>query len=105
MLLGIDVGNTNIVAALIDNGEVIAQCRYATAKNEKALYHKKQLDYLTSNQDISGVIISSVVPEVNDDLKEACAELTKIYRFLSVQDWIQDLISDMTILTSWVQIL
>lgn len=78
MLLGIDVGNTNIVAALIDNGEVIAQCRYATAKNEKALYHKKQLDHLTSNQDISGVIISSVVPEVNDDLKEACAELTKI---------------------------
>lgn len=35
MLLGIDVGNTNIVAALIDNGEVIAQCRYVTAKNER----------------------------------------------------------------------
>ncbi len=77
MLLGIDVGNTNIVAALIDNGEVIAQCRYATAKNEKALYHKKQLDHLTSNQVVSGVIISSVVPEVNDDLKEACSELAE----------------------------
>ena len=83
MLLGIDVGNTNIVAALIDNGEVIAQCRYATAKNEKALYHKKKLDHLTSNQDISGVIISSVVPEVNDDLKEACSELAEASIFVS----------------------
>lgn len=83
MLLGIDVGNTNIVAALIDNGEVIAQCRYATAKNEKALYHKKQLDHLTSNQVVSGVIISSVVPEVNDDLKEACSELAEASIFVS----------------------
>lgn len=83
MLLGIDVGNTNIVAALIDNGEVIAQCRYATAKNEKALYHKQQLDHLTSNQVVSGVIISSVVPEVNDDLKEACSELAEASIFVS----------------------
>lgn len=75
MLLAIDAGNTNIVAALIENGRVIKEYRYPTAKSEKAVYHKKQLDNFAA--DISGVIISSVVPEINDALNAACSELAE----------------------------
>ena len=82
MILGIDIGNTNIVAALIDNGTVIKELRYLTAKNEKSVNHKKHINELVCNQTISGIIISSVVPEINTCLTVVCEEqlhLTPIF--------------------------
>ncbi len=76
MILGIDVGNTNIVAALIDENGIFKECRYYTDKQESDLYHKNYLGALICNQTLNGVIISSVVPEINDCLKQACVELT-----------------------------
>lgn len=78
MVLGIDAGNTNIVAALIDKGNVVKEYRYATFRNENALYHKQHIANLVSDQVINGIIISSVVPEVNYYLKDACMELFKV---------------------------
>ncbi len=76
MILGIDVGNTNIVAALIDESGVFKECRYYTDKKESNLYHKNYLGPLICNQTLNGIIISSVVPEINDYLKQASIELT-----------------------------
>lgn len=78
MILGIDVGNTNIVAALIDDGNVIKELRYPTAKNRNSVYHQRYLDELVCKQTVDGIIISSVVPEVNSCLIMACEEQFKI---------------------------
>lgn len=79
MILGIDAGNTNIVAALIDNGNVFRECRYETKKKEKAEYHKQYLKQLAGGYEIeiSGVMISSVVPEINACLEKVCSELVE----------------------------
>lgn len=78
MILGIDVGNTNVVAALMNDSGVAEVCRYNTAKEEKTEYHKMHLHKLLKKHTVSGVIVSSVVPEVNDYLKQVCAELIGI---------------------------
>lgn len=76
MILAVDAGNTNIVAALMNDGNVINEYRYDTAKNEGAQYHKNNLKKLVCNQSIDGAIISSVVPEINIHLETACVQLT-----------------------------
>ncbi|MDE5604473.1 MAG: type III pantothenate kinase [Eubacterium sp.] len=76
MILGIDVGNTNIVAALIDESGICKEYRYDTDKKESDLYHKKHLKTLVDKQALNGIMISSVVPEINDCLKQACIALT-----------------------------
>lgn len=78
MILAIDVGNTNIVAALVRGNEVIQKCRYDTLRQEEEQYHSQYLTELVRNENLSGVIISSVVPEINDTLKKVCKELTGI---------------------------
>lgn len=51
MILGIDAGNTNIVAALID---------------------EQGVKELVREQALCGVMISSVVPEIDESLKQVC---------------------------------
>lgn len=75
MILGIDVGNTDIVTALLESGKVIKEHRYPTDKNENADYHKKNIEKLTCNHSVSAVIISCVVPEVRDNLTQVCIQL------------------------------
>lgn len=72
MILGIDVGNTDIVAALIDERGVAKEYRYKTKKKETASYHKEHLSKLIKSQPICGIIISCVVPEINEYLERAC---------------------------------
>lgn len=76
MILAVDAGNTNIVAALMNDGKVINEYRYDTAKAEGMEYHKNNLKGLIHNHFIEGVIISSVVPEINNHLETACLQLT-----------------------------
>ncbi|MDE6659915.1 MAG: type III pantothenate kinase [Eubacterium sp.] len=76
MILGIDVGNTNIVAALVNENGIYKEYRYFTDKQESNLYHIKHLETLVDNQELDGIMISSVVPEINDCLKQACVALT-----------------------------
>lgn len=72
MILGIDVGNTDIVAALIDERGVVNEHRYETKKQETAEYHKEHLMVLVKDKLIRGVIVSCVVPEINEYLEQAC---------------------------------
>lgn len=78
MLLGIDVGNTNIVIALIDKDNVIKSFRYDTAKQKTTEYHKEHILEFVGNQKIDGTIISSVVPEINDCLEQVCFDITGV---------------------------
>src|ERR1700746_1788217 len=80
MLLTIDVGNTNTVLGVFRGEELIAHWRLTTARLQtvdeygvltRNLFTLKELN----PQEVTGVIVSSVVPPMNWTL----AELAKIY--------------------------
>src|SRR5213082_1453857 len=80
MLLTIDVGNTNTVLGVFRGTELIANWRLTTAREQTV----DEYGVLTRNlftlagldrNDITGVIISSVVPPVNRTL----AEMSRVY--------------------------
>jgi type III pantothenate kinase len=75
MLLTIDVGNTNTVLGVFRGEELIANWRLTTARaqtvDEYGVLTRNLFSYAGLNQeDISGVMISSVVPPVNWTLEE-----------------------------------
>src|SRR6476646_4470323 len=67
MLLAIDAGNTNLVFALVDKGEIKARWRIATDPRRTAdqysvwLHQLLELEGYTRDQ-VDGVIIGTVVP-------------------------------------------
>jgi type III pantothenate kinase len=80
MLLTIDVGNTNTVLGVFREEELIANWRLTTARaqtvDEYGVLTRNLFSLAGLNQeDIGGVIISSVVPPVNWTL----AEMSRIY--------------------------
>ena len=80
MLLTIDVGNTNTVLGVFRGEELIANWRLTTARSqtvdEYGVLARNLFSYAGLNQeDITGVMISSVVPPVNWTL----AEMSRIY--------------------------
>jgi len=67
MLLAIDAGNTNLVFALVDKGEIKARWRIATDPRRTADQYSVWLHQLLelegfSRDQIDGVIIGTVVP-------------------------------------------
>lgn len=82
MIFAVDIGNSNIVAGLLDeqrkvhfNGRIRTDRR--KTREEFMIELKNLLDiYHISMQEINGVIISSVVPELTDVVKEGMALLT-----------------------------
>ena len=70
----IDVGNTDIVIALIKDFQIYKIKRYKTIdfRNKKLLLFKKftQIKKILSKQNKINCIISSVVPEINYNLKK-----------------------------------
>ena len=89
----IDIGNSTVVIALADSqGDITATWRFKTKKEETASFFRYELKqglrkYNIENADIEKVTISSVVPEVNDDIAQAVSDLTGITpHFLSIND-------------------
>jgi type III pantothenate kinase len=74
MLLAIDAGNTNIVFALVDNGEIKARWRIATDPRRTAdqyavwLYQLLELEGFPKNA-VEAVIIGTVVPRALHNLE------------------------------------
>lgn len=84
MLLAIDVGNTNIVFAVCDNGQVKGQWRMATDRHRTAdeyvawlMFHMERAG-ITPKQ-LTGSILASVVPDANFSLRALCHSLTGKY--------------------------
>jgi type III pantothenate kinase len=74
MLLAIDAGNTNLVFALVDKGEIKARWRIATDPRRTADQYSVWLHQLLelegfSKQDVDGVIVGTVVPRALHNLE------------------------------------
>lgn len=74
MLLAIDAGNTNLVFALVDGGEIKARWRIATDPRRTADQYSVWLHQLLelegySRSDVDGVIIGTVVPRALHNLQ------------------------------------
>src|SRR6059058_307702 len=74
MLLAVDVGNTNLVFALVDKGEITARWRIATDPRRTADQYSVWLHQLLelegySRADVEGVIIGTVVPRALHNLE------------------------------------
>jgi type III pantothenate kinase len=74
MTLAIDVGNTNLVFALVDRGEIKARWRIATDPRRTADQYSVWLHQLLelegfSRDDVEGVIIGTVVPRALHNLQ------------------------------------
>ncbi len=76
MLLGIDIGNTNVVCALIDNGTILRTHRFLTKKNATSEYYENSLNKILAQEQPQSIIISSVVPEINEQIKNVCTNIT-----------------------------
>lgn len=68
MILAIDVGNTNITCGIFDAEELVSIFRMPTDNNYDVV---EKLYLETDSLEISGVIIGSVVDEINDRLLSA----------------------------------
>lgn len=83
MLLAIDIGNTNLVFALFEGSEVRAQWRISTDRHRSAdeyavwLFSLMALSGLTE-KDVSAVIMSSVVPDANFNVKSFVRQYLKL---------------------------
>lgn len=81
MILALDVGNTNIVVGCIENENIFLECRLSTDLTktvaEYAVILKNLLDvYDVDISQINGSIISSVVPQITNNLSEAVFTVT-----------------------------
>lgn len=81
MLLTIDIGNTNINLGIFRNGKITVSARFATEKQKTD--DQFAMDFLNifsiykiESADISGCIISSVVPEITHHIRNAVERLT-----------------------------
>lgn len=82
MLLGIDIGNTTIYFGAINNNNVEKTFRIATEKNrtvdEYTVIIKRVLEENAKIEDITDIIISSVVPEITNVVEKALFNITRI---------------------------
>jgi type III pantothenate kinase len=74
MILAVDVGNTNLVFALVDHGEIRARWRIATDPRRTADQYSVWLHQLLelegfSREQVEGVIIGTVVPRALHNLE------------------------------------
>lgn len=81
MILAIDIGNTNIVIGCLDEDKILFTERMSTDSNKTVLEYaigiKTVLElYRIPSRDLTGSIISSVVPPVTNTVKEALQKIT-----------------------------
>ena len=81
MILGIDVGNTNVVLGILEDGKVLKTVRMRTESGATSAEHAIKISDLlhfmgVKPEDIEGSIISSVVPPATENIAEALWGLT-----------------------------
>ena len=89
----IDIGNSTVVVAIAEgDGNISNTWRFKTRKEETVSFFRYELKqglrkYGIELSDVASVTISSVVPEVDDDITQAIHDLTGIVpHFFSVND-------------------
>ena len=93
MTILIDIGNSTVVAAVADNEKnILHTWRFKTLKDETSTYFRSEIlaginKYHITITDIKNAVISSVVPEVNDDVAQAIVDITSIHpHFFCIED-------------------
>jgi len=91
MLLAIDAGNTNLVFALVDRGEIKTRWRIATDARRTADEYAVWLHQLLelegyAKADVSGVIIGTVVPRALHNLEVLAAKYFHVEPVIAGQD-------------------
>jgi len=88
-----DIGNSTVVIAISDSdGNIVYTWRFKTRKEETVTYFRYELrqglrKYGVEPQEVESVTISSVVPEVDDDMVLAITDLTGVVpHFFSIDD-------------------
>jgi len=73
MILCIDIGNTNVVFALVEGDQIISKRRIKTRTDITSDELEMILEFFfKKNKDISDIVVSSVVPPLNSIIREAC---------------------------------
>ena len=80
MILAVDIGNTNIVVGLLDKTNILNSARLATDKKKTDMDFLIQLKLMlsvfkVSDTEIEGAILSSVVPELTNQIFNAIKNL------------------------------
>ena len=88
MILAIDIGNTNIVFGVFEHQKLILVHRINSQKNE--FYNMNFL----SKYNISKIIVSSVVPDLTDEIKKICNKILNINPFIVKHTKIPNLVLD-----------
>ena len=96
MTLAIDIGNSNIVIALFKSGAWTNTFRYETKETQPEFYYENALrnillEWNISSIDISKCIISSVVPDLNDVIRQAVNFTTGLNPLFITADVIKSL--------------
>lgn len=76
MILTVDIGNSNIVLAIFHNNKILKKWRLITSKTKSRDEYSMVIQQLMKTNDIdvkkiSGIVLSSVVPEISFIFKEA----------------------------------
>ncbi len=82
MILAVDIGNSNIYFGVMEDGEIIHSWKILTTKDKQSSDYSIAIQELVkfSNVDfesLEGVVMSSVVPELTDIIKESLSFLNK----------------------------
>lgn len=90
MLLGVDIGNTTVYFGAIKNDVVGKTFRIATKKDitaeEYTVNIRKVLEENLDIKEISKIIISSVVPEITNEIEQALVNITKVVPIVLKRD-------------------
>lgn len=83
MILAVDIGNTQIVLGCIENEKVVFIERVSTNHTATRLEYASMMKtafemYNVDTDDIEGAIISSVVPNVTNNVKQAIEKISNI---------------------------
>jgi type III pantothenate kinase len=81
LILAIDIGNTNIVIAMYNNGLWTNTFRYETKEPQSEFFYENALrnillEWRIAPSDVHQCVISSVVPDVNHIIMEAVINVT-----------------------------
>src|ERR1700710_989605 len=91
MLLAVDVGNTNLVFALVDKGEIKARWRIATDPRRTADQYAVWLHQLLelegfARDAVDAVIVGTVVPRATHNLEVLAAKYFKVEALIAGQE-------------------
>lgn len=74
MLLAIDIGNSNIVLGIFNKDKLIDQFRLETDKQASTDRYKELIQNKINGQQITDIVVGSVVPELDDVVNKAVSE-------------------------------